>query len=683
MYFVSQVGLQPAAVAVALKAAAQHPSIHLKGGLLLASGRTMDAAKRIATWAKRELSLDVAAEEWTASLSTDDLAVPVAKLRKWLEGTSHPSAPVVFNGSAGLKSLVIAMAHELRDRAWFLFPQADRLYLTRPGSSEWTDRVLPSLGLDVLLTLYGLDRSTAPPPPRNEIAKLFRRERLRIPPGVEEWLTIANGSRPVVLDLAYEARGVLHALVYVKDMADARALRRQHLDLNGLKPRWKGVCRGADVAAHLRESGIPPIDLHARSALADLQHWLDNPLPGQVPGPARISVTEPPQVRTIMMASHECDTGSPTDLAVCLGNDPTPTLLSIWTHRPDTALVFYDFKTPAVVECAQRLEECAQRREKIGSLPTRRLVLIPTDVLGRGIAEAVPLGAERPLRLDVTPGSKPQGWSLTRLTATVPGSEVWVLRGDRQVASTFGDPARELPMQGPPLAILGEACGGALKGSARKIVAKDPFWQLLGLVLRKHQEAGGAFGSLDEMLAGPQIQSHVSVEPTGHDRSAGGSLKVTVSLDGKSATKRVDKPKDGYWFERLVADAFLRAGADEVVASVRWSFRDEMQQFLEAKHRGPVHKDDVDVAARFGTRTAAISCKARRELKPHFRSEIEALAEQKFGRFCLPILADLALGRASSVVPSRGCAHVDLALLSDPPALRRWLDQVFAARSTI
>lgn len=676
MYFVSQVGTQPTAVAVALKGATQHPHIRLKGGLLLASERTHAAAARLQVWALRELSLDLDVQEWAASLSAQDFAAPVAGMQQWLERTPHPDAAVVFNGSAGLKTFVIALAHALSERAWFLFPEADRLYFTRPGSSEWTDRVLPRVGVDVVLELYGLRRTATVPVPNDEIAKVFRRERLRIPPGVEHWLTMANENRTTVLDLAYEARGILHAMVYVKDKEKARELRRLHLDLGGLRPRLTGVCRGATIASHLHESGIPAIDLHERAALDDLRRWLESPLPGQAPGRPLAAITERPPVRRVTTSNGADAVDAAADLAVCLGKDPTPTMLSLWTHRPDTARVYYDFKTPAVVECSDRLAA-------VGDLPARRLVLVPTDILGQGIAEDVSSNAKRPLRFDVTPGSKPQGWSLARLAAGTPGGEVWALRGDRQIASSFADPSRELPMEGPPLAVLAEVCGGPLREKGRHVTHGDEFWRLLGLVLRMQQKAGGAFGPLHKLLEDPLIEAHVNVESRRRAGSSSVDLQVTVSLDGSSATKWVDEANHGYWFELLVADAFLRAGANEVIAGMRWEFPATIQEELEQRHGLGVFKDDIDVAARFGARAVAVSCKAVRELQPEYRGEIEALADQKFGRFCVPILADLVFGRAGSAVPRAGCAHVDLGLLSDPPALRRWLDEVFVARSTV
>jgi hypothetical protein len=154
-----------------------------------------------------------------------------------------------------------------------------------------------------------------------------------------------------------------------------------------------------------------------------------------------------------------------------------------------------------------------------------------------------------------------------------------------------------------------------------------------------------------------------------------------VKLDDgiKKGSLSQQDQQGGYWFELLVATAFLAAGADEVHRGVQWDWP-KKRQFKTAM-------TEVDVLARFKHRFIAISCKIGGDEKiVQPKREIEAVARAGMGRFCIPILArpkvsDYIIGQ--SVESNRGAVVLDLRYMDNPEALYSTLERIFKKRSTV
>jgi hypothetical protein len=148
------------------------------------------------------------------------------------------------------------------------------------------------------------------------------------------------------------------------------------------------------------------------------------------------------------------------------------------------------------------------------------------------------------------------------------------------------------------------------------------------------------------------------------------------------------RARGGLWFEEVVASAFVRAGADEVRVGVKWGWPKAVRMLLEQKHAArQVHKDEVDIIARFRRRFFVASCKSYtpQRLAAATR-EVEAVASRSVGRFAVPLLVVPWLPAdtiAANHEQNEGALLLDVAALSDAAAVGRALERLWARRSTL
>jgi hypothetical protein len=172
-------------------------------------------------------------------------------------------------------------------------------------------------------------------------------------------------------------------------------------------------------------------------------------------------------------------------------------------------------------------------------------------------------------------------------------------------------------------------------------------------------------------------------------RTCADQLAVHVSHRGRIANGEL-VATGCFWFEPVVAHAFVGAGADEVRLNMSWAWTGEMALHAEqtrASSGEPVHRRELDVAARLGHQVLCVSCKtgdpARLEAQRH---EVEAVARGSFGRLAVPILVhpnpDAELVAESRREPERAIV-LGLAEITSPQQLRGVLESAFGARSTL
>lgn len=176
---------------------------------------------------------------------------------------------------------------------------------------------------------------------------------------------------------AYEKGGKLFWLASPNHRDEVRALialKKESSALNGLRPQMTAVAKRHDFIDRLKVVGIDVMRLREDSSPVDTWFARGPKLPGQ----HSVAPAEAPKSFQPFPGAG----GDGPPLMVCLGSDPSATLVALFSHRPNTAVVFYDDKTPQVLSAAARLVAEAK------DLPVGEIVLWPASVSGVRIPAA-------------------------------------------------------------------------------------------------------------------------------------------------------------------------------------------------------------------------------------------------------------------------------------------------------
>lgn len=655
--FVSLVGQQPGAVAWPLWTWAGHSKTarptHV---LLLATRQTLDLAKRLESWAATSLSIPVEIQQVSGSLTQDQgaAAAPEA-VASWIR--DHRPESVVFNAGPGLKTLVVMIARSLPPEATLLHPLDDRLYVVqRAAGREVRTSLGPRLiGLEALLELAGVEYRTGVAIP-DVVSGALARAGLENRTDLVRGLTVKGRTRSLQLALAYEQAGFLHGLVYVggrdrlKRQREGRHLQNVPQEFPHLSVRLTVLSPSESIRRRAAAEGMGTINAESDRLAEEIRSWAARRarspiLPQQVEGPAAAS---------LVLSSAQGRGGEGPDLVTFLGPDPSATLISLCTHRPRRTWIALDQGSAVVLEKARLLQENAR------SLPVGSVTFVPTDILGTGLEGALTAvgGLTQPTRVDITPGTKAQGCALGRL----PGVELWSLRGHRGDAASISHPENPpIPLEGPDVLTQARLRGGTVQvgPGQEEIRAQGKFYALLAQFLLRY-----AVEHPEEAVTLRNMRC----------RDGEVSLNVRVRLDDREATGAIPVGS-GLWWERVVAHAFLAAGADEVFCGVRWEWAEESSI-----------RDEVDVVARFGHRFVAVSCKSG-ERHPVRRTiaEIEAVAYSCLGRFAVPLVVCPILEdeRSEQLEGGQGAVVLGLRHVADADLLGKTLQKLFELRTTL
>ena len=649
--FISLVGYQPSAVAVPLAswlAANPKPS----EVVLLATEKVESTADRLKTWIQETYQIRCVGITISSNQVLQDEVFSKA-IKSFLK--KSPDQPIIFNAQPGLNAHVVMFAQALPEGSIFLHPMVDKLYTCQitQGEERWSEINHVDLGLEALLELYKMQFSVTGDC-GDLIGKVFNED---IPADVS--LGLEFSGTELQFDLAFEKAGFFYGLKVVEgknSLRQIRDLRRIQNELRGLQPQIAVLTPKDSILARARTAKFLAINSRTEPGRKRFRKWIKREvLPPGLETSSKIQLSQKP-LQEVFSAKG----GSEAPLAVCLGDDPSATLISLCTHKPKQAWLFYDSTTQLVMEVAHRL------KDEIRNLPVGEVKFLKTNYLGRKIATTGLDNLNEQLRVDVTPGTKAQGCALAR----IPNAEIWSLRGDLGKAYCLSNPTKSLVLSAPDILTQARCCGGTLIGSERtqnSLPGQQGFLNLLARFLvrylQQHSAKGIGFRDLE---------------------CNDGFLKVyssyaEVKLDNqikKGSLSQQDK-KGGYWFELLVANAFWAAGADEVHRSVKWDWP-KKRQFKGAM-------TEVDVLARFNHRFIAISCKIGPNIAQPKR-EIEAMARAGMGRFCIPILARPKVSERemqTSIESNMGAVVLDIRYLVEPEVLSSTLERIFNKRSTV
>ncbi|MBI3977278.1 MAG: hypothetical protein HY331_03745 [Chloroflexi bacterium] len=673
--FVSLVGQRPAAVAVPLTTWQRRYGNPARV-LLLATPPMVPTADRIGTFFSKS-SCEIVPLE-------GELRPDVPILSDWIR-SELAGSDVVFSIDAGLKAFVARVERELPTPRTSVYSDTDGLHVCRVRAVEerWEGpHPVDDLGLDALLRLCGLSPTSGGALP-GLLQDCLDRAGIDLGrhPTVARRLHLDRSSP--VLDLAFERGGWLYGLVAIERRGDTlqrvRDLEQLQLRVAGLQPRLTVLSDVPSVLSRARAARIRVVDLRWQNWADQLTAWIKGdgrsrrPLPGVLPSSVTVRGTG----------------GQGPALVVCLGTNAGSTLVSLCTHRPKHAWVFFDQHTPGVIEVAQRLMTWA------GALPIGELHCLPTDLVGKNIRQQFEseigrrggqYGPEH-LRADVSPGSKAQAAALARL----PIRELWALRAEQGRAECLTDGSH------PPVALAapdlltqmrivgGHVPDGSWTADTREVKRHQRFLTQLLRVLaawareRMATEGPLTYGRLRSLQIGVNsIQIVGDVVTVACSGAAPQQIQVSKAMG--SSGRPLFPIGTGHWFESVIAAAFLAAGADEVLTGVRvpWPGGAAADQ--------PT-MNEIDVLVRLGHRFLAVSCKTE-QVKDVSRAlrEIADVARRTLDRRAVPVLVVIKASRdrvAASLKAPRGAILLDAADLAEAGALRDTLERVFLARSTV
>ncbi len=678
MLYVSQVGQQPAVVAVGLRAARQRWGV--KRALLCPTSRTAVFAERLKAYAASAVpGVQVEIREATSALlNPRDLAGLVHDMIRRAEGEG-----IVFDVTAGLNFQTATISALLRDRDDVAYQ-----YVDEEGAWDLLEgRIIPTedLGLETLLGFHGLRAR-------------WEGERH----GLFEGLVVlrTDGTEVFRFDEAYEKNGVLHGFVRVDGLEGARRVTDHLRDTRGsnsLRPRIVAMCSRKADAMRLRADGVWAG--WSREGRPWNSGWLDEWRRRRPPAPGRaLGMTEKPSPSRELREPVEGRGGAGPPLLLCLGADPSSTLLALCAHRPRAAVVFYDQTTPGVFHCARRLHAAAPE------LPVGTLQFRPTDLRGKGVPE-FPVeslgGGAQPLA-NVTPGTKAQAWALSR----IPGIHLCSLHAkDRKV--TWCEPGREGEVPGtvwrlPPTLVQADVAGGSLTGLSEddqalrgdrlrflglmaQVVATVARWNKHGqffLPRKPPSRSVLACAWVVEEREGSFRARAVRRKPGGPDQEAEGELPGS--------------PREGFWLEPVVAAALIQAGARDVITGLRWD------HLYDLHDRGGVGDEDsfrteIDVVCQFQGHFVGVSVKLgipgktereKGERLEEIRQEIRAEARGCLGRFAIPALvrpvprSEATEERLWQVWKKEGVVEIPLCDLTNNTGIRKRFEQAIGALKT-
>lgn len=679
--FVSIVGKQTAAIATSLAAWKASGEQTPRKIILLASTEVRDRSEsdiagesllaRLHQWIEQNVE-GTAVEVIDIDVSPESGPAICDALFRHLEATRRDAEQVIVNGASGPNWLVALLAGQLTSPFTWLYPDSGSLQtFTRheDGTVETGRTELMDLGLEPLCTLYGLQIEK-----RNAVSKTLA-AKLDNPDSVAQDIILRSARGQFQMDFAREKRGGLLGLCRIEKQ-DAQAplqTLRQLLTvkamLGHLQPRLTIASSDEPTRIRAQQAGMNVINTrpgrNVEELWSDAVRWATDEAMTTPRAGLPIDRRTPPISRWQRADEYRGSGGDGPPLLVCLGNDPSSTLVSLQTHRPRQAICLFDRDSASVVRTAENVSSI------VSELPVDSLILEP---MGRDRRRLVELLLKTPLpdgsRIDITPGTKFD----TFLMSVFGKHELWSLdpRSDRARRLPSNSNA-ELTLSAPEITTQATACGGPLNDHGRSVSSEGEasncgFYMGLASLLADQQNAYRAISKPDRFdnIAKGLLDGRISREKESRE-GVEYRLKTTP---GSSAGPVGIVPYDsGNWFELLVAYALVEAGADDVRCNIKiaWSSHE-----VGTEH----FKNEIDVVGRIGHRFVAISCKSGNKLDAGAAMrEIHSVANDCLGRFCLPVLARPYLKQAEEHELAR--RQIDLNTLSDPEVFRAFLENEF------
>lgn len=663
--FVSQVGRQPAAVAVTLA-----PLIDaglLSRILLLHTPHTRNFAENLRRWQERRYpDLTTSLVPFDAKQDAEELA---AVLRR--HASDHADSLVYLNLAAGFSFFWAKVSRLMQgvDNLHPVFSEVDGLIDLVGGNR----RPLTNLGLAELFELHGVKASWK----ATERAEVVKNLRIF----GEDGKTVA-----LTFDFAYEKHGGLYVLRQnVDNLAQAREvldLLRKAPALNGLQLRILATTAQDAQFRRLRFAGCETLPLYGKNsapAQARLEEWFA----GITLPPGRVlpaSVQEGKRPPFALPGSG----GDGPPLLVCLGDDPSATLSAIFSQRPRRAWVLYDKTTPRIVHHAWNMSRVADQFP-VGDI---RFLPVGAGYLAKKVlTEALPIARSAPdLLANVTAGSKAQSWAFGQLPNTGLTS-INTRPRPPVVEDLFGDLGFSRVVDpGPPM-IVGRVIGGeGVQPRLTERELRDNRALLKGMArcLALGSDPRGNFFFCDPKK--PMKRKCASLQLNSEWKKDRIRLRLTENgkvVEGSFSAPMEKGKMKADWLEDVTGWAFLEAGGQDLCVGMTWPWGSLLQKKF--------HRTEIDVVFTWRHIHVVVSVKAlplTGQKRVDKCTEVRAMTKECFGRFALPVLVFYAPAEenfeaeALAALKNTDVLQLPASTLTHTRRIADLLDAALASRST-
>lgn len=603
------------------------------------------------------------------------------------------SSPVYLDVSPGLNFQVALLSHHLKNNKAIIPIYADYTYLYNLNNNfeKWETE---DIGLEKLLNLHNLYWD-------------FSKKQIN------------GGSIILKLKECREIKGRLHGLVkiyskresnerqgYDKILGEARRVEsiiRTPALLNYLQPILTVLTNDPLIKERLRAYGTKTI-----KAISEWDKVISEPPGYLTPGTGvnEMAFNEGP----VSISGSQHNPKGENKLLVALGSDPSATLIALFTHKPNAAIILVDKSNKWVCAIAERI------RELSGAIPVGEIIFWPADHLGN-IEEKEKLINDY-LNVDkskwhanITPGTKAQAWAIMQM----PNIEPWSL--NQSIASAVSLVYNEdiiekkiLPFAYPSILLQAISNGGKLKndGDINSLSnflgdLNDPDnWKekkaflekMVGLISKKANENDGMLG-----LANGWNKDSCMKAATGHIlcleiEPEKKRVLLQPEVNGKKAKPfwvKYDANRKGIWLEEIIAGAFKNAEGktsriDDMIIGIKWDWLDKRTH----KHQ----RTELDVIIMWQGHYICVSCKYGMEnieerVLNRWCADIIAEARACFGRFAIPILVrggipERDLDKTIKLsLEEWGILDIGLGLLSKQEKIRNLVEEAIKKSSTL
>ncbi len=657
--YIGMVGFQPAAVAVSVKTLCRNSYppeeiVLLHTGTL---GGTLSQARRLEIFFQSAQGKE---KGWLPDSTRITLRqydfFKLEEVVRALEELHKAGKVIWYDCTAGPNYQQARVAMLTRDLAGITILYSEEKMTCRVGGGREDKWKSENIGLEALLALHGLERKGG---------YIRKKESLR--------------QRFGPFDRLYEQRGRLYG-IYGREVQGPEMARKITSDIHdrafwdGLRPRI------------LLETTDPTVFYRLQGDLMDAVYT------GQKFGPSKAArmrqrkknwqQEKPSAPGSVPQAKDDPGPlvkgpfpgggGSDPPLLVCMGNDPSATLVALCSHRPKKAVVLYDGSTLVVREMVQRLLDHAQ------GLPVGELMPKKIDLGGKLNFKAVQdlLPGEDSIDANISPGSKAQAWSLSRLPQSP--IRLWSIDNRRQMVPSLTTPGQSLAKALPPSLLQAGIVGGELQDNGRAFLPSDDQQQVLHALVTACAEkcrAGSprlvpAALGCTQVCGGTLYTKYVSTKKLWRVDFKRKGKKFRLEFPGHRGKTQ------GFWFENVVAAALGRAGLTDIILGVKWRHTHKNE---DSNH----FRTELDIIGKWKNTFTAISVKSYALEKDSFVIHHQAIiseAMKRMGRFCLPVLIR-PFGGTSRSCPE-ALLEIDARFLDDSDKLEEMLDNFLKKKQT-
>lgn len=653
IYFLSIVGQRPSAVAVTAKtvdSSLKRQKEHTDGGVrafLFATSKTEYFANPLKQFLENELNWDV-----TLRIGNDLDSAIYREIKNIAERT--PQSPILYNVSAGLKYKIVQIALKTQQFQSLiaLFSEANHLVCLSSLPNAFKDLYnaeLENIGMEWLVKLYGLDCAWSSTKLERDCQIYFD-------------LEIKSDKESFKFPLACEHKGNLHVLKtfyvippqkvnqssnkksYQKAKYEARTFAARYYGperLNGLRPRLYAITNNRTIKAHLNALGIEtiiPEDADDSGSFKDGAIYESTIVEKWLKEVQKLSTEErsvqrdgPTKVKYGLPRLYQNERG----FIVCLGTDPNPTLIALYSHSWDKAIILFDNYSDRITERAERIK--AIRKKFKGEI-----YFYPFTVQGKlankyYLEDLIKKGE---WHCNITPGSKSQGWILAGM---FPRDKLWLINRQKRAVVPVANSTEnsvEIPCRYPPLEIVAAVNGGV---SFDKRVSFEELHKKLDFLEAMAKWVAAAhrlkrYGALFKFKQGQTVRcenGHLTIVEVREDKSL-----FHIEIDGKEFENYLyGPPHQGNWLEEVVAGAFIKAGGEKVIdACVSFIWNWSNRTFLG--NSAQRIKSEMDAILLWDCNYIGVSCKLgiSQQYQEAAIDEIIDETREKLGRFAVPII---------------------------------------------